>query len=315
MKKALAKILALALCAVLLVTGTVFITLAYLQDKSDVVKNTFTSANINITLNEIQVDETGTPKYLAYNEDGKPERINPENSEPYFGDDGKLNYQDTEINPANRVTEQEQPYRLVPGNEYVKDPTITVHANSEDCFLVIAVYDTMFKGNNIEESYKFVDQNNNGIGTIYTQLANNGWHAFEDTKDGNVYELSESFLTANGIEHWMTETEVDGWPEKLHNYTLYYYSAPEHDDVTVVAATIKNDPDKVQEVKIFEGFEIKGKLTEEQSVILATAAEQERSIEIIAFAFQTTGFGSNDNMSAPAIIWRNFNETFIAGNN
>ena len=68
MKKTLAKILALALCAVLLVTGTVFVTLAYLQDSTGVVRNTFSSSNITITLDELRVDENGVPRKLTSEE-------------------------------------------------------------------------------------------------------------------------------------------------------------------------------------------------------------------------------------------------------
>ena len=61
------KALALALCAVLLVVSTVFVTMAYLTSKTDVVTNTFTVGKVTITLDEAKVDEYGNP----VDEDGK----------------------------------------------------------------------------------------------------------------------------------------------------------------------------------------------------------------------------------------------------
>ena len=59
MKKA-TKVLALMLCAVLLVTATVAGTLAYLTS-SDTVENTFTVGSVTITLDEACVNEYGEP--------------------------------------------------------------------------------------------------------------------------------------------------------------------------------------------------------------------------------------------------------------
>lgn len=94
------KALALALCAVLLVVTSVLGTLAYLKDSATAV-NTFTVGNIEITLDEADVNENG------------------------------------EVISNNRVTEND--YRLLPGKTYVKDPTVTVKANSEDCYVRMIV--------------------------------------------------------------------------------------------------------------------------------------------------------------------------------
>ena len=51
-----AKPLVLALCAVLLVVGTILGTVAYLQDTASVV-NTFTVGNVHLKLDEAVVDE------------------------------------------------------------------------------------------------------------------------------------------------------------------------------------------------------------------------------------------------------------------
>lgn len=96
------KALALALCAVLLVVSTVFVTMAYLTSKTDVVTNTFTVGKVTITLDELDVDDSD-------NDDSTTDR-----------------------DKANE-------YKLIPGKTYPKDPTIHVGAKSEPCYLFVKV--------------------------------------------------------------------------------------------------------------------------------------------------------------------------------
>lgn len=95
------KALALALCAVLLVVSTVFVTMAYLTSKTDVVTNTFTVGKVTITLDEADVDLMGVKDSDA------------------------------------RVKANE--YKLIPGHTYIKDPTIHVSEGSEDCYLFVTI--------------------------------------------------------------------------------------------------------------------------------------------------------------------------------
>lgn len=97
MKKSM-KALLIALCAVLLVAGSIFGTLAYLTSSAAVV-NTFTVGKVAITLDEAKVDLYGVVDSAA----------------------------------SSRVTTNE--YKLIPGHTYAKDPTIHVDAESEDCWL------------------------------------------------------------------------------------------------------------------------------------------------------------------------------------
>lgn len=115
MKKA-KKVVALALCAVMLVVGSVAGTMAYLQDKDEVV-NTFTVGNVNIKLDEAKVDLYGDP--MRYEETAK--------DYVYV----------TNVADATRVTANE--YKLIPGQEYVKDPTVTVYAGSEKSYVRMLV--------------------------------------------------------------------------------------------------------------------------------------------------------------------------------
>ncbi len=99
--KTKSKALILALCAVLLVTASVFGTMAYLTS-TDKVENTFTVGSVAITLDEARVNTDGS---LAA--------------------------------PAGRV--EENSYKLLPGHEYTKDPMIHVDPTSEDCYLFVKV--------------------------------------------------------------------------------------------------------------------------------------------------------------------------------
>lgn len=96
------KALLLTMCLVLLAVGAVFGTLAYFTDQKSVT-NTFTVGSIGLKLDEAKV-----------NEDGK-----------YVTDE------------TNRV--QENQYHLLPGRTYIKDPTATVTAKSEDAYVRMLV--------------------------------------------------------------------------------------------------------------------------------------------------------------------------------
>lgn len=98
MKKKILTTLALIVCAVLLVVGSVAGTIAYLTS-IDEVKNTFTVGNVKITLDESKVTPDGV-------KDGD-----------------------------SRVKENK--YHLIPGHTYVKDPVVHVTANSEKCYVFV----------------------------------------------------------------------------------------------------------------------------------------------------------------------------------
>lgn len=99
--KTQAKVLIAALCAVLLVVGSVMGTLAYLTDRQAVV-NTFTVGNVDITVDEAPV----TP--------------------------------DGEVIPSEDRVEGND-YHLIPGQTYTKDPTMTVKKGSEESYVRMMV--------------------------------------------------------------------------------------------------------------------------------------------------------------------------------
>lgn len=102
------KVLVTLLCAALLVFASVMGTLAYLKSTTDVANNTFSVGNVQLTLDEAKVDVYGEP-----------------------------------IEGANRVLGNE--YKLIPGHEYVKDPTVTVKGGSEESYIRMMVEITDFQ--------------------------------------------------------------------------------------------------------------------------------------------------------------------------
>lgn len=95
------KIVLTAGCGAALVTVSILGTLAYLTD-TDYNVNTFTVGRVGITLDEAKVNPDGTP-----------------------------------VAGADRVKENN--YHLLPGQTYIKDPTITVNAGSEEAYVRILV--------------------------------------------------------------------------------------------------------------------------------------------------------------------------------
>lgn len=102
------KVLLLVLCAALLVSATVMGTLAYLADE-ETVTNTFTVGKV----------ELGGGDY------------------EYGLDEAKTDENGDATTPAERV--QANNYKLQPGHNYTKDPTIHVAPDSEDCYLFVKV--------------------------------------------------------------------------------------------------------------------------------------------------------------------------------
>lgn len=115
------KALALALCAVLLVVGTVFATMAYLTS-TDTVVNTFTVGQVHIKLDEAPVDTNGKETTGA------------------------------------RV--QENSYKLLPGHEYDKDPMVTVMNGSEESYVRMRVTVQNYEGLKNAFHSDIADENN-----------------------------------------------------------------------------------------------------------------------------------------------------------
>ena len=126
------KILLMAACAVLLVCISVGATVAYLTS-TDTVTNTFTVGQVAITLDEAQVTEYGVA-----------------------------------VEGADRV--KTNTYKLIPGHEYKKDPTVHFAAGSEASWLFVKVTNDI---STIEDDYPYAEGKK---GTISDQIKANGWN-------------------------------------------------------------------------------------------------------------------------------------------
>lgn len=130
----------IAVCAALLVCVTIGATVAWLTAQSDEVTNTFTVGKVAITLDEKKVTENGVP-----------------------------------VEGAARVTANS--YKLLPGSQYEKDPTVHVAAGSEPCIVFVEVKNEIAP---IETASSAT------VGTIAQQMAANNWVALGD-KYPNIY--------------------------------------------------------------------------------------------------------------------------------
>lgn len=149
--------LALILAMVLLVGSVVGGTLAWLIADTDPVVNTFTYGDIDLELEETRTDEKGNP--VDNDGDGIPDKTTVGNE-----------------------------YKMLPGETYGKDPTVTVLAGSEACWLFVK----------LEEKCDVTIQNADGTTTTY------------DFDDYLAYEVADC---------WTQLLDRDGQPVEGVYYT------------------------------------------------------------------------------------------------
>lgn len=167
-KKALALMLSMMLVFGCAVGGTV----AWLTATTDNVVNTFTVGNINIELAETPVDEYGVKAAGAVLTVG-----------------------------------QDNTYKMIPGSVYPKDPTVTVKADSEACYLFIKVvesanFDTFmtYSINTAENEWKALD----GQAGVYYREVNAA-----TAKAGKEYNiLGSGSLEVDGKQYNWSANEV-----------------------------------------------------------------------------------------------------------
>lgn len=151
--KSLSLMVAVALLACTIFGGT----LAWLVSQTDTVVNTFTYGDIDLTLDETLTDEKGNP----VDENNNPI---PDGDEPVKTTEGNT-------------------YEMLPGEEYLKDPAVTVKAGNEACWLFVKLTEdgmaTITKADGTTLTYKFDDY------LAYEVV--NEWTLLEETADGAVY--------------------------------------------------------------------------------------------------------------------------------
>lgn len=177
------KILAMVCALCLTAVLAVGGTLAYLTSTTDVVENTFTVGKVTIKLDEAKVDAYGV-----------------------------------EVKDAARVTANE--YKLIPGHNYAKDPTVHVVAGSEECYLFVKVVDGLEKAE--------------ADTTIADQMAAKGWTAVADVANVFVYNDTVNALEATEdidvvvFEEFTLKNDVD-------------VTAYENAEITITAYAVQAD--------------------------------------------------------------------------
>lgn len=178
-KKTGTKTLALLFCAVLIAAVSVFTTVAFLKD-SDSVKNTFTVGKVAIALDEAKVDEYGTA-----------------------------------VDGARRV--KGNSYKLIPGHEYKKDPTVHFAAGSEASYLFVRVDDGIAQ---IEADT-----------TIEAQILANGWTKLADV-DGVYWKQVQANTGTTAVDYPVFgsftlkgEADVDAYANAKITVTAYAIQA------------------------------------------------------------------------------------------
>lgn len=151
-KKSNYRPLILVLAMALLVGSMVGGTVAWLIADTDPVVNTFTYGDINLKLEETKTDEKGNS--VDEDGDGTPDKT----------DDGNE-------------------YEMIPGKDYLKDPTVTVLAGNEACWLFVKLEKkggvTITDGDGNTTTYGFDDYLTYEVAEGWTQLMDASGEAME----------------------------------------------------------------------------------------------------------------------------------------
>lgn len=142
------KSVAIIASAVLVLCLAVGGTLAWLVAESNEVKNTFTYGDIDLALDETLTDEKGQP----VDEQGNPI---PDGQNPKKTKDGNT-------------------YEMLPGEEYLKDPAVTVLAGNEACWLFVKLTEegeaTIVNPDGTTKTYGFDDYLEYTVADEWVQL-------------------------------------------------------------------------------------------------------------------------------------------------
>ena len=226
------KSLIMLVCALMIVSSVAFGTSAYLTDRADVV-NKFTIGNVDIIVDETEVDENGNP---VPNPDYDP---NDPTSDP------------------NKRTEDENEYALIPGSEYIKDPTMTVKAGSEEAYVRMVVTIT-----NAAEIKAIFDE----LSTLYPSVYPNGF-------------VPGDFVTGRDNTKWVyTGSMVENTVTNTYTLEFRYFEPVK-----------AGDTENVVLEPLFETIRIPGELTNEHLSQL-----ENFEVRVDGHAIQTTGFTNAD---------------------
>jgi len=215
------KVMALALAAILLVCSSVAATVAYLTSMEKVV-NTFTVGKVHIKLDEAVVEAKPDGSYKA-KEDGSR-------------------------------TEDGNAYHLQPGLTYDKDPTVTVFANSENCYVRVLV--------NVEKMDNLI--------AAFPKASYPDWY------EGDLF-LLEKLVSSWDREIWACEGYSSGTYE-------FRYVGPKSENGIIPKS---NSNTELEEV--FSAIVIPSTMDND-----AIANLQNAKITVVAHAIQADGFADAD---------------------
>ena len=230
------KILALSLIVCLLATAVVGGTLAYFTDTDDAV-NTFTAGNVGIDLTEAEV---------MYDADGN-----------LVAAGGRM-----DVGDAEHDTDDVYDYgKVYPGQTILKDPTITVDAGSEDCYVAAKVIVT------------------DGVGDL---------HKIIGVKD---YDNLDIHKLVSGGEVAKTATQLTGWNGLSMVYetetSVIYQEANRANGEYVFYVFVKDPMAAGESVVLFDHVNIDSAWDNEEMAELV-----DLKIEVQAYATQEYGFHS-----------------------
>ena len=168
--KNMKKVLLIFLCLAAIIGATIMGTLAWLTDK-EIATNTFTVGKVDITVDEAKVNPDGTP-----------------------------------VANADRVKENK--YHLIPGQTYIKDPTMTVDKDSEEAYVRMLL--TINHKSELDEIFApGID-----LTTIFQGFDGSNWKHQGETLVGNtvIYEFRyKETVKPNGSEDVVLDALFDSF--------------------------------------------------------------------------------------------------------
>lgn len=271
------RILLLLACAVLLVSLSVGATLAYLTSTADVT-NTFTVGNVEIKLDEATVDpETGKAKI-----------------------------------PANRTEDGNQLVRMVPGRKIDKDPTVTVLAGSEDCYVRVKVTVTVPKWEQSATGEPIIDPDtgeemidpDTGKVMLGDPATFEEWAAYLAPNYILTRDATGIDVAGFNTDNWnVGATPIIDSENKTVTYVLTY-----RDDGTqnIVEKNMDSNtglPVDTVLPAVFTHIHVPAKLDKDDLNKLAGM-----SIKVVAEAIQAEGFTSDGTTTAEVNAWKAFDK-------
>lgn len=194
------KTIALAVAMVLTLTTVIGGTLAWLQTTSNEVKNTFTFGDIQIKLDETDTDDSTT----------------------------------------NADRDTENAYDLIPGDKEIKDPKVTVLANSENCYVFVKI-----------------TENNNTLGTgkVINYAIDSAWKEVDATNKIYVYDVNKDgtgdIVTTSESDQMINQSILATTTTDSETYNIWVNDALTKENIAAMAGSTEATSDDTYPVLQF----------------------------------------------------------------